>query len=87
MFRIKLHLSEEAPCNVVKDMELIFTSLKMPYNKKNDVYTITDENEVSVLYPALPAHCTDGIPGSAAAGFLWLFHSASVFPPTLILND
>ena len=37
--------------------------------------------------PALPAHCTDGIPGSAAAGFLWLFHSASVFPPTLILND
>lgn len=50
MFRIKLHLSKEAPCNVVKDMELIFTSLKMPYNKKNDVYTITDENEVSVLY-------------------------------------
>ena len=30
--------------------------------------------------PALPAHCTDGIPGSAAAGFLWLFHSAIRFP-------
>ena len=50
MYRTRMHLKEETPKNVVRDIKFIFTLLRMPYNVENDVYTITDINEMGTLY-------------------------------------
>lgn len=50
MYRTRMHLKEGTPKNVIRDIKFIFTLLKMPYNVENDVYTITDINEMGTLY-------------------------------------